>query len=103
MILAVVAVLPIPVGDIDLAGDVSPEPGADPGGVELEGASAHAAVSGKKPPVAADQEFFAEEALSLLSRSGVEAIGLAVEDGALAMTESGGRMLKIWSSEGGGP
>ncbi len=95
MTVAVVAVLPIPVGDIDLTGDVSPEPGADPGGVELEGASAHAAVSGKKPPVAADQEFFADGVLSLLSRSGVEAIGLAVEDGALAMTEGGGRMLKI--------
>ena len=86
-------------GETDRAGEVGP----DPGGVEVEGTSAHAAVSGKKPPVAADQEFFAEGALSLLSRSGVEVRGLGVEDGALAMTESGCRMLNIWSSDGWGP
>ena len=82
-------------GEMDRVGEAGPELGAEPGGGELDGTSAHAAVSGKKPPVAADQEFLAEGVLSLLSRSGVDVSGLGVEEGALAMTESGGRMLKI--------
>ena len=42
--------------------------------------------------------------LSLLARAGVEEVnGLGLDEGALAMTESGGRMLKILSSAGGGP
>ena len=90
------------VGEIDRAGEVAPELGPEPGG-GLDGTSAHAAaVSGKKPPEL-DQEFFVEGSPSLLSSSGVEAErGLGAEE-ALAMTESGGRMEKIWSSEGGGP
>lgn len=99
----VVAAFPTAGGEIDLAGEVSPDPGAEPGGVEFVGRSAHAAVSGKKPPVAADHEFFAEGIPSLLSRSGVDVSGLGVEEGALAITESGGRILNIWSSAGGGP
>ena len=82
-------------GEMDRVGEAGPELGAEPGGGELDGTSAHAAVSGKKPPVAADQEFLAEGVLSLLSRSGVDVSGLGVEEGAFAMTESGGRMLKI--------
>lgn len=68
--------------------------------------SAHAALDSEKyDPVVGTQEFFPEAIPSLLpSSSGVEDVsGLAVEEGALAMTERGGRMEKIWSSAGGGP
>lgn len=42
--------------------------------------------------------------LSLLARSGVEDVkGLGLDEGAFAITESGGRILKILSSAGGGP
>lgn len=90
------------VGDIDRAGEVVPELGPEPAG-GLEGTSAHAAtVSGKKPPEL-DHEFFVEGSPSLLSSSGVEAVrGLGTEE-ALAMTESGGRIEKIWFSDCGGP
>ena len=82
------------VGDIDRAGEVAPELTEPDGG--LDGTSAQAAaVSGKKPPVL-DQEFFPEGKLSLLSNSGVVAVmGLGEDDGALAITESGGKMVKI--------
>lgn len=63
--------------------------------------STHAAVlSGKNPPG------FVQEFLPslLLSSSGVDEVkGLGLADGVLAITESGGRMLKILSSSGGGP
>ena len=59
-------------------------------------------MSGKKPPVL-DHEFFEEGRPSLLSSSGVDAVrGLGADEG-LAITERGGRMVKIWSSAGGGP
>lgn len=68
--------------------------------------SAHAALDSEKyVPVAGAQELFPEAIPSLLpSSSGVEDVsGLGVDDGALAMTERGGRIEKIWSSAGGGP
>lgn len=90
-------------GEIDRAGEVAPELGAEPPG-GLDGTSAHAAAaSGKKPPVL-DHEFLPEGRPSLLSSSGVEAVsGLGEDEGAFAITERGGRIVKIWSSAGGGP
>ena len=71
-----------------------------------EVASAHAALpSGKNPPVGFAQELLFEEMPSLLfSNSGVDDVnGLGLADGVFAMTERGGRILKILSSSGGGP
>lgn len=83
------------VGETERAGEVAPELGPEPGGGELDGTSAHAAaVSGKKPPVL-DHEFFTDGMPSLLSSSGVDVSGLGDDEGALAMTERGGRMLNI--------
>ena len=81
-------------GEAEREGEVAPEPGFEPCGGE-EGTSAQAAaVSGKKPPVL-DHEFLLEGRPSLLSSSGVEALrGLGADEG-LAMTERGGRMVKI--------
>lgn len=60
-----------------------------------------AAVSGKKPPAAFVHEFLPS---LLLSSSGVEEVmGLGVADGVFAITDRGGRIEKILSSEGGGP
>ena len=84
------------------------EPGmeVDDGGEDIgeDVTSAHAALlSGKNVPAAVVHELFADVVASL-SSSGVEdVIGLGLEDGAFAMTESGGRMEKILSSAGGGP
>lgn len=93
------------VGEMERVGEVVPEPGAElVVGGEPEGTSAHAAaVSGKKPPEL-DHEFLPDDRPSLLSSSAVEEVrGLGAEEGTLAMTERGGRILKIWSSAGGGP
>lgn len=64
--------------------------------------SAHAAVvSGKNPPALLLHEFFPS---LLLSSSGVVDVrGLGLAEGVLAITDNGGRMLKILSSAGGGP
>lgn len=68
--------------------------GGDVAGVET---SAQAApVSRENPPAPDTQELFPDAMPSLLSSSGVEEVmGLGDDDGALAMTESGGKMVKI--------
>ena len=89
-------------GEAERAGDVAPELGEDVGGGD-DGTSAQAAaVSGKKPPVL-DHEFLLDGSPSLLSSSGVEAVKGLGEGEGLAITDRGGRIVNIWSSEGGGP
>lgn len=90
-------------GDADRMGDTLAEMATARG--PGEAASAQAALaSGKKPPVAGVHELFVDGMPSLLSSSGVDDVnGLGEDDGALAMTERGGRMVKIWFSDGGGP
>lgn len=71
----------------------------DRGGVsDGETESAHSeVVLAKKPPFGAHELLMIEgETLELLG--GVIANGLGEGEGALAMTASGGRMVKIWSS-----
>ncbi len=85
----------------DVEGDVNGEVAGDE-----DVTSAHAALpSGKNPPVGFAHELLFDEIPSLLfSSSGVEDVnGLGLADGVFAMTERGGRMLKILSSSGGGP
>lgn len=79
-------------GDAERVGEVAPELGDEVGGGE-EGMSAHAAVSGKKPPLL-DHEFLLDGSPSLSSSGVVADRGLGAEDG-LAITDRGGRMLKI--------
>lgn len=90
-----------------IGGDAGIEPGID---VRDGGEDAGDAVtspqdadpSGKNPPVVVHELF--PEVVPSLSSSGVDdVIGLGVADGALAMTESGGKMLKILSSAVCGP
>ena len=93
------------VGEVNRAGEAAPETGAElGGGEEPEGTSAHAvAASGKKPPELV-QELLPDERPSVLSSSAVEEVrGLGAEEGTWAMMDRGGRMVKIWSSAGGGP
>ena len=94
-------------GEATIGGEPGIEPGieVDDGGEDIgEETSAHAALlSGKNVPAAVVHELFADVVASL-SSSGVEdVIGLGLEEGAFAITESGGRMENILSSAGGGP
>jgi hypothetical protein len=87
--------------DGDISGDV-----VDGDADEGDETSAQAALaSGKKPPAGLVQELLFEAMPSLLfSNSGVDDVsGLGLAEGVFAMTERGGRMLKILSSSGGGP
>ena len=82
------------------------EPGIDVGGEDTGEVviSAHAVLlSGKYAPAAVVQELLPEVVLSLSSSGVDEVIGLGLDDGALAMTERGGRMVNILSFAGGGP
>jgi hypothetical protein len=78
----------------------------DRGGVEEgEWTSAHCELdSGKPPPLVGGHKTpaAAEVNPGSGSRSGVERKGLGDGDG-MFMMDKGGRMLKIWSSAGGGP
>jgi len=78
----------------------------DRGGVEDgEGTSAHSDVdSAKNPlPLVDAHGLFPDGSEPAGSRSGVVVMGLGEGEGALVMIESGGKMLKIWSSACGGP
>lgn len=82
------------------------EPGIEEVGEDIgdDDTSAQAAVpSGKYAPAAFVHELFPDVVPSLSSSGVVEVIGLGLDDGAFAMTERGGSMLKILSSAGGGP
>lgn len=89
-------------GEVDgeAMGEVTDGDAAEDGG---DATSAHAALdSGKNAPVGFVHELLPETIPSLLlSRSGVEDVrGLGLAEGVFAMTERGGRMVKILSSAG---
>lgn len=91
-------------GDMDLAGGGEIERGGE--GETGEGISAHAEFDSEKyPPVLGIHDAFGGlVAASDGARSGVEELcGLGEDEGALAITDSGGRIENIWSSVVGGP
>lgn len=85
------------VGDMERTGEAIADDGPEGGEAGLATSAQAALVSGKKPPDPGVQELFPDAMPSLLlSSSGVEEVrGLGDGDGAFAITDSGGRILKI--------
>lgn len=88
-------------GEVLIGGDT------ERGGVAVEGMgeSAQAELDSKNPPGFGVHELCPDTMPSLLPSSSVvvDVIGLGLDEGTLAITDSGGRILKILSSAGGGP